>query len=117
MLQENIEPVWLDAFESVLRRCAREGKAIVDDVRSQTLDVPPWLLARWIAHYGEATARAMAAALSHEPSLDLTVKSDALQWATRLHGEVLPTGTVRTLLMPPKQKPGATPDAAAAPGE
>jgi 16S rRNA (cytosine967-C5)-methyltransferase len=83
---------------AVLRRCAREGKAIVDDVKSQTLDVPPWLLARWVAHYGEATARAMAAALSHEPSLDLTVKSDAGQWAARLHGEMLPTGTVRTLL-------------------
>jgi 16S rRNA (cytosine967-C5)-methyltransferase len=83
---------------AVLRRCAREGKAIVDDVKSQTLDVPPWLLARWVAHYGEATARAMAAALGHEPSLDLTVKSDAGQWAARLHGEVLPTGTVRTLL-------------------
>lgn len=83
---------------AVLRRCAREGKAIVDDVKSQTLDVPPWLFARWSAHYGDETARAMAAALSHEPSLDLTVKSDASQWASRLHGEVLPTGTVRTLL-------------------
>jgi 16S rRNA (cytosine967-C5)-methyltransferase len=40
----------------------------------------------------------MAEALSHEPSLDLTVKADASQWAARLHGEVLPTGTVRTLL-------------------
>jgi 16S rRNA (cytosine967-C5)-methyltransferase len=83
---------------AVLRRCAREGKAIADDVKAQTLDVPPWLLSRWIAHYGEATARAMAEALSHEPSLDLTVKSDSGQWAARLHGEVLPTGTVRTLL-------------------
>jgi 16S rRNA (cytosine967-C5)-methyltransferase len=83
---------------AVLRRCAREGKAIADDVKAQMLDVPPWLLSRWIAHYGEATARAMAEALSHEPSLDLTVKSDAGQWAARLHGEVLPTGTVRTLL-------------------
>ena len=83
---------------AVLRRCAREGPAIAADVRSQTLDVPPWLLARWIAHYGEATARAMATALSYEPSLDLTLKSDASQWAARLHGEVLPTETVRTLL-------------------
>jgi len=33
-----------------------------------------------------------------KPSLDITVKSDAAQWATRLHGETLPTGTVRTLL-------------------
>jgi len=83
---------------AVLRRCAREGAGIVDDVKNETLDIPPWLLKRWIAHYGEATARQMALAIGHEPSLDLTVKSDAAQWATRLHGELLQTGTVRTLL-------------------
>src|SRR6201991_726258 len=83
---------------AVLRRCAREGQPLIDEVKAQTLDIPPWMLARWIAAYGETTARQMAEALSHEPSLDLTVKSDAAQWATRLHGEVLPTGTVRTLL-------------------
>src|SRR5439155_25251892 len=55
-------------------------------------------LARWIAHYGEATAKAMALALGHEPSRDITVKSDPAQWASRLHGELLATGTVRTLL-------------------
>ena len=83
---------------AVLRRCAREGAGLIDEVKSQTLDIPPWLLHRWIAHYGEATARAIALALSHDPSLDITVKSDPAQWATRLHGETLPTGTVRTLL-------------------
>ena len=83
---------------AVLRRCAREGQPLIDEVKSQTLDIPPWLLARWIAHYGETTAREIAVALGHEPSLDITVKSDAAQWATRLHGETLPTGTVRTLL-------------------
>ncbi|MDI1262383.1 MAG: RsmB/NOP family class I SAM-dependent RNA methyltransferase [bacterium] len=83
---------------AVLRRCAREGQPLIDEVKAQTLDLPPWLLARWIAAYGETTARAMATALSHEPSLDITVKSEAAQWATRLHGETLPTGTVRTLL-------------------
>ena len=83
---------------AVLRRCAREGPSLVDDVKSEILDIPPWLHKRWIAHYGEATARAMALALAHEPSLDITVKSDAAQWASRLHGESLPTGTVRTLL-------------------
>ncbi len=77
---------------AVLRRCAREGQPLIDEVKSQTLDVPPWLLARWIAHYGETTAREIAMALSHEPSLDITVKADAAQWATRLHGETLPTG-------------------------
>ena len=83
---------------AVLRRCAREGAGLVDEVKNETLDIPPWLLKRWIAHYGEATAKAMAHAILHEPSLDLTVKSDPAQWATRLHGEQLPTGTVRTLL-------------------
>jgi 16S rRNA (cytosine967-C5)-methyltransferase len=83
---------------AVLRRCAREGAGIIDEVKSETLDLPPWLIKRWIAHYGEVTAKAMALALSHEPSLDLTVKSEPEQWASRLHGEMLPTGTVRTLL-------------------
>jgi 16S rRNA (cytosine967-C5)-methyltransferase len=83
---------------AVLRRCAREGQPLIEEVAAQTLDVPPWLLARWSAHYGETVARDMAIALSHEPSLDVTVKSDPAQWATRLHGETLPTGTVRTLL-------------------
>jgi 16S rRNA (cytosine967-C5)-methyltransferase len=83
---------------AVLRRCAREGQPLIDEVKAQTLDLPPWLMARWTAHYGEATARQIATAISNEPSLDLTVKSDAPQWATRLHGEVLPTGSVRTLL-------------------
>jgi 16S rRNA (cytosine967-C5)-methyltransferase len=83
---------------AVLRRCAREGASLVEDVKSQTLDIPPWLLARWSTHYGETTAKQIALALGHEPSLDITVKSDAAQWASRLHGELLPTGTVRTVL-------------------
>jgi 16S rRNA (cytosine967-C5)-methyltransferase len=83
---------------AVLRRCAREGQPLIDEVKSETLDLPPWLLARWVAHYGAAIARDIAVAIGHEPSLDITVKSDAAQWATRLHGETLPTGSVRTLL-------------------
>ena len=83
---------------AVLRRCAREGQPLIDEVKSQTLDVPPWLLARWIGHFGDAVARDIAIAIGHDPSLDITVKADAAQWATRLHGETLPTGSVRTLL-------------------
>src|SRR5450432_3050254 len=86
---------------AVLRRCAREAQGLIDEISTQTLDLPPWMLARWSAHYGEATAREMALALGHEPSLDITVKSEAAQWANRLHGELLPTGTVRTLLQGP----------------
>jgi 16S rRNA (cytosine967-C5)-methyltransferase len=83
---------------AVLRRCAREGQPLIDEVKEQTLDIPEWLMTRWTAHYGANTARDIAVALSHEPSLDITVKADPAQWATRLHGETLSTGTVRTLL-------------------
>jgi len=94
---------------AVLRRCAREGQPLIDEVKAQTLDIPPWLLARWIAHYGESVARDIALAISHEPSLDITVKSDPEQWASRLHGEILPTGSVRTLLQGSvKMLPGFT---------
>jgi 16S rRNA (cytosine967-C5)-methyltransferase len=83
---------------AVLRRCAREGQPLIDEVKSKNLDVAPWLLARWSAHYGEVVAHDIANAIGQEPSLDITVKSDSAQWATRLHGETLPTGSVRTLL-------------------
>ena len=80
---------------AVLRRVAQNGVAVpADDV---SRDTPEWLLKRWSKTYGAATARAIAAANSHEPALDLTVKRDAESWAERLRGRVLPTGTVRTL--------------------
>lgn len=80
---------------AVLRRVAqnREVLGTVDATR----DTPGWLLARWRKTYGNETARAIAAADAHEPALDLTVKQDAAEWAERLRGRVLPTGTVRML--------------------
>jgi 16S rRNA (cytosine967-C5)-methyltransferase len=60
-------------------------------------DTPDWLLTRWRRAYGEDTAREIGLANGREPSLDVTVKADADRWAERLHGRVLPTGTVRTL--------------------
>src|SRR4030081_3409525 len=86
---------------AVLRRCAREGQALIDEGERPTLHIRAWRLARWSSHYGESAAREIAIAFSHEPSLDITVKSDAAPWATRLHGETLPTGTVRTPLQGP----------------
>ncbi|MBV9530080.1 MAG: RsmB/NOP family class I SAM-dependent RNA methyltransferase [Bradyrhizobium sp.] len=85
-------------INAVLRRCAREGEGLIAEVKAELVDLPPWLAKRWVSRYGEAVAREMAAALAHEPALDLTVKRDAGQWAIRLHGEELPTGSVRTLL-------------------
>jgi 16S rRNA (cytosine967-C5)-methyltransferase len=89
---------YVGLINAVLRRCAREGHALSDEAAGTAADVPPWLLGRWTTHYGETSAREIAAAIRQEPALDITVKSDARNWAERLHGEVLPTGSVRTPL-------------------
>jgi 16S rRNA (cytosine967-C5)-methyltransferase len=81
-------------INAVLRRVARD-RATVDTETPR--DTPDWLLARWRRAYGDDTAREIALANGREPSLDVTVKADADRWAERLHGRVLPTGTVRTL--------------------
>ena len=85
-------------INAVLRRIAREGKERIAALDAPVLDTPPWLMARWIKTYGEATAHAIAAANGREPALDLTVKSDAEAWAAKLDGRVLPTGSVRTIV-------------------
>jgi 16S rRNA (cytosine967-C5)-methyltransferase len=83
---------------AVLRRITREGKERIAALDAPVLDTPPWLMQRWIKTYGEATAHAIAAANGREPALDLTVKSDAADWAAKLDGRVLPTGSVRTIV-------------------
>jgi 16S rRNA (cytosine967-C5)-methyltransferase len=79
----------------VLRNVARERQDILESSDALADDTPGWLAARWRANYGEATARAIALANRDEPTLDLSVKSDAEGWAQRLGGIVLPTGSVR----------------------
>jgi len=79
----------------VLRNIARERQEILASSDALDDDTPAWLAARWRANYGAATARAIALANRDEPTLDLSVKSDAEGWARRLGGIVLPTGSVR----------------------
>jgi 16S rRNA (cytosine967-C5)-methyltransferase len=80
---------------ATLRNLARNREAII--ARSDPLDqdVPAWLASRWRKTYGEETARAIAAAIRQEPTLDITVKNNAADWATRLGARVLPTGSLR----------------------
>jgi 16S rRNA (cytosine967-C5)-methyltransferase len=82
-------------LNAVLRRVTREGKARLEGLDAVALDTPDWLLSRWKSQYGEPTARAIAAANGLEPGLDISVKTDPQQWAARLDGRVMPTGTVR----------------------
>ncbi len=82
---------------AVLRRIAREGANDLAAMETHPLDTPEWLFRRWSAHYGEDTARAIARAIAREPNLDLTTKGDPAEWASRLRGTVLATGSVRTI--------------------
>lgn len=88
---------YVGLVNAVLRQVAQRGSAELADVDPVTLDTPEWLLARWSRTYGKETAHAIARANRNEPALDLTVKRDPEAFAPRLHGRVLPTGTVRTL--------------------
>ncbi len=60
-------------INAVLRRVAREGHALMATLDAR-LNVPDWLWQRWVAHYGEDRARAIAAAHLAVPPLDLTLK-------------------------------------------
>jgi 16S rRNA (cytosine967-C5)-methyltransferase len=80
---------------AVLRKAAAEGPAKLAAMDGIVLNIPPWLWRRWVATYGEPTARAIAAAQLRQAPLDISVKSDAANWAERLGGTLLPTGTIR----------------------
>jgi 16S rRNA (cytosine967-C5)-methyltransferase len=82
---------------AVLRRVTTDGSQRVAELDATALDVPAWLMARWTRAHGGEAARAIAQAISHEPALDLTVPREPEDWATRLRGRVMPTGTVRMI--------------------
>ncbi len=84
---------------AVLRRVAEKGAGLLEGMDAIRLDIPAWLLARWVAAYGGDRARAIAEASLKEAALDLTLKSgdkvEAAAWAERLGGRLLPTGSIR----------------------
>ena len=80
---------------AVLRRIARDGEVMLEQVADEAADTPEWLFLSWVAAYGAATAAAIAEAHRADPPLDLTVREDAEGWAARLGGRALPTGSVR----------------------
>ncbi len=82
---------------AVLRRVAERGAEIAAGQDPVRLNMPDWLLSRWVAAYGEQTARRIAEASLRVAPLDLSVKSDPEGWAARLGGKLLPTGSIRVL--------------------
>lgn len=80
-------------INAVLRRVSREGEAVLAAQDAERVNAPDWLWARWVAHFGEAEARAIARAHLVKPPLDLVLKSDAV--ARVPDGERIAPGIVR----------------------
>jgi 16S rRNA (cytosine967-C5)-methyltransferase len=80
---------------AVLRRVSEQGPKIIAGQDVVRLNIPDWLLTRWVRTYGEDVARAIGEASLAEAALDVTVKVEPELWAARLGGRLLPTGSVR----------------------
>jgi 16S rRNA (cytosine967-C5)-methyltransferase len=80
---------------AVLRRLSVEGEELAAAQDAARLNTPDWLWQSWTKSYGEATARAIAAAHLKEAPLDLTLRGDADGWCGKLEATLLPTGTLR----------------------
>lgn len=80
----------------VLQKMSRQGEQLlVEHSDIPRLATPNWLWQRWLKAYGEERTQHIAVANLQEPALDLTVKANPQEWAHKLSGEVLPTGSVR----------------------
>lgn len=62
-------------INAALRRIAREGQTIIETQDAPRLNTPDWLWTRWCAAYGEETTRAIAAAHSQTPPVDLNYRT------------------------------------------
>lgn len=80
---------------AVLRGIGRDKEQALPRLLSATRDAPDWFVRRMEAAYGAAETDAILAAHRLEPPIDFTVKDDAVGWAERFGGIVLPTGSVR----------------------
>ena len=63
-------------INAVLRRVTREGAAVIASQDEAVLNTPDWLWPRWVEHYGQETARAIATAHLQIPPLDLMLKAE-----------------------------------------
>ena len=89
-----LKPAFAALANAVMRRAAEDGRARFQAAAPKG-NLPGWLRGDWTATYGAPAMRRIAAQLAKAPPLDLSVRADPEEWAARLGGTVLPTGTVR----------------------
>jgi len=79
---------------AVLRRLSREKETVLKKVSSFS-PFPRWFEKQLQSDYGKEKTKTISSAVTLQSHVDLTVKSNPEEWATKLDGVVLPTGTVR----------------------
>lgn len=80
---------------AVLRKVAARGSELLAGLDGPRLNTPDWAWSRWERSYGQAVAAQIAAANQVEPAVDISCKADAGDWARRLGGLLLPSGSIR----------------------
>ena len=81
---------------AIARKIAKAGAEAIAGLPERT-DTPGWMWRGWERNFGAETARAIAKAHQKEAAIDLTARTPggAEGLAETVHGEVLPTGSVR----------------------
>lgn len=87
------QPKAAPMVNAVLRRLAEADRTAWD--RAQPQRLPGWLRGRLGSAWGNARTARMEAAFEAAPPLDLTLRDPSGDWAERLGGEILPTGSLR----------------------
>ena len=82
-------------INGVLRNLARNPDAALRAAGGPERNIPGWCWTRWVKTYGAEAAAGIAAASLVAPALDLTPVANGADWATRLNGRELPTGSIR----------------------
>lgn len=79
---------------AVLRRVTNEKEELLQSTDNGKI-FPDWLAKQIRSDYGKAKLDDISKMLLLESQLDVTVKSEPEQWAKKLEGQLLETGTIR----------------------
>ena len=79
---------------AVMRRLSREAESLLSGTDVED-NLPDWLRQSWRQQYGVAQTRRMMELMMQPPTLDITPRSDAEDWADILDGELIDGRTVR----------------------
>ena len=79
----------------ILRRVAREGAETIAKRHPEEQNVPDWMQLSWKKTFGPEIAQKIATTYLSNPPIDLTVRQDPEQWASKLDGKQIGKVTVR----------------------